>query len=77
MACRSPGRGPSSSVPGTDTISLISWMPSFAALHEFGTGFGRGPGVHDRFGFDLLGGAEAIEHFLEIMPLAPPVAGSV
>src|SRR3989442_15150953 len=24
MACRSPGRGPSSSAPGTETISLIS-----------------------------------------------------
>ena len=31
MACRSPGRGPSSSAPGTDMISLISWMPSSAS----------------------------------------------
>ena len=28
MAWSSAGRGPTSSAPGTDTISLINWMPS-------------------------------------------------
>ena len=31
VACRSTGRGPSSLAPGTNTISLISWMPSSAS----------------------------------------------
>ena len=31
MACSSAGRGPSNSAPGTNTISLISWMPSSAS----------------------------------------------
>ena len=28
MACNSAGSGPSSSAPWTNTISLISWIPS-------------------------------------------------
>jgi hypothetical protein len=32
MACSSAGRGPSSSALGTDTISLISWMPSLVVV---------------------------------------------
>ena len=31
MACSSAGSGPSSSAPWTDTISLISWIPSSAS----------------------------------------------
>src|SRR5207237_325726 len=41
MACRSPGRGPSSSAPGTDTISLISWMPSSASPRATNSALGE------------------------------------
>ena len=79
MACSSAGRGPSSSAPGTDTISLISWMPSSASPRA--TISALGVVAARAFRIDLALISLAIPRrsrtFSKWMPLAPPTVGSV
>jgi hypothetical protein len=79
VVCSSAGRGPSSSAPGTDTISLISWMPSSASPRATISALGV---VAARvFRIDLALISLAIPRrsriFSKWIPLAPPTAGSV
>jgi hypothetical protein len=79
MACRSLGKGPSSSAPGTDMISLISWMPSSASPRA--TISALGVVAARAFRIDLALISLAIPRrsstFSKWIPLAPPTAGSV
>jgi hypothetical protein len=79
IACRSPGKGPSSSAPGTDTISLISWMPSSASPRATNSALGLVAAYRFRIDFGLISWAMPKRSitFSKWMPLAPPMAGSV
>ena len=79
VVCSSAGRGPSNSAPGTDTISLISWMPSSASPRA--TISALGVVAARAFRIDLALISLAIPRrsriFSKWIPLAPPTAGSV